>query len=77
MKTYNKLSFILHELKLNIKLILALLFFPITFLLFFIREWKDGSIQVFKENFWFYLFILTIWFSFAFVTFISIYLLIA
>jgi hypothetical protein len=77
MKTYNKLSFILYDLNLNIKLILALLFFPITFLLFFIREWKNGSIQVFKDNFLFYLFILTIWFSFAFVTFISIYLLIA
>lgn len=72
-----KLKFILDDLKINIKLILALLFFPITFLLFFIREWKGGSIQVFKDNFSFYLFILTIWFSFAFVTFISIYLLIA
>jgi hypothetical protein len=72
-----KLKFILDDLNLNIKLILALLFFPITFLLFFIREWKNGSIQAFKDNCWFYLFILTIWFSFAFVAFILIYLLIA
>lgn len=73
----NKLKFILDDLKINLKLILELLFFPITFLLFFIMDWKDGNIQAFKDNFLFCLFVLTIWFSFAFVAFISIYLLIA
>ena len=71
-----KLEYILEDLKINLKLLLALLFFPITFLIFFIRDWKDGEIQAFKDNFLFCLFILTIWFSFAFVAFISIYLLI-
>ena len=71
-----KLKFIFDDLKINLKLILGLLFFPITFLLFFITDWKDGNIQAFKDNFLFCLFTLIIWFSFVFVVFISIYLLI-
>ena len=52
------------DIKSYIQMAVMLLFFPITMLLFFIRELRNRDITVFKENWKFYLFLLTVWTSF-------------
>ena len=52
------------DIKSYIQMAVMLLFFPITMLLFFIRELRNGDITVFKENWKFYLFLLSAWTSF-------------